>query len=480
MSTLLPDRTGAASIEDSATTVGQQKTNLGKLRDFLADLFGTTTATLQTAWQTFRLQEPGQVANASLTFSVGSSALTIALKTRAGANASATDPVIIGQRSATAGNGDYNQRTVTAALSLVVSSGSTLGLASNEPSYLYVYLIDNAGTQELAISKTWLGPAGIVSTTAEGGAGAADSGSVAYSTTSRSNVPFRALARLVAPQSTAGTWAAVPTTCQLWPFDPPGVVAPNLFYAGLQAAWASTTTVTLGTGRARDTGDTFDLAIASASTGTLQAAGAWAAGSGANKLDTGARANSTWYHAHLIRKISDATADWLLSTSATSGGVTLPTGYAYGRRIKGGQFKTDGSGNIIKTLARGQAGQALDVPVQDITTAAGTNPGTAAVTRTLASIPTGIRVRPVANERHVNATNNHYWLTTSLDQTDTTPSSSVFSGYAYNSANSSSHHAPVTATTNTSAQVRTRQSASGASDTLDITTHGWFDDVEVD
>lgn len=480
MSTLLPDRTGAGSIEDSATTVGQQKTNLGKLRDFINDLFGTTTAALQTVWQAFRLQDPAQVANASLTFAVGSSALTIALKTRAGATASATDPVIIGQRSATAGNGDYNQRTVTAALSLVVSSGSTLGLASNEPSYLYAYLMDNAGAQELAISKTWFGAAGIMSTTAEGGAGAADSGSVAYSTTARSNLPFRALARLVAPQSTAGTWAAVPTTCQLWPFDPPAAALPGLFYAGLQAAWASTTTITLGTGRARDAADTFDLAITSASTGTLQAAGSWAAGSGANKLDTGARANSTTYHAHLLRKISDATADWLLSTAATSGGVTLPNGYAYGRRIKAGQCRTDGSGNIIKTLARGQHGQALDVPVQDITTAAGTNPGTSAVTRTLASIPTGVRLRAVGVERHVNATSNHYFLTTALDQTDTAASSSVFTGYAYNSANSSSHHVPLNVTTNTSAQIRTRQSASGASDTLDITTHGWVDDVEVD
>ena len=116
MSTTLPDKTnGSTGIIDTAVTPGQQKTNLGNLRDFIADLFGTTTAALATVWAAFRLQAPTTLHNGSLTFSVGSSALTIALKTRAGATPSATDPVLIGQRSATAGNGDFNLRAITAA-----------------------------------------------------------------------------------------------------------------------------------------------------------------------------------------------------------------------------------------------------------------------------------------------------------------------------------------------------------------------------
>lgn len=46
--TALPARTGAGSLTDAATTNAQQKANLGDLRDFLADLFGTDS-TLQTA-----------------------------------------------------------------------------------------------------------------------------------------------------------------------------------------------------------------------------------------------------------------------------------------------------------------------------------------------------------------------------------------------------------------------------------------------
>lgn len=221
MSTTLPDTTASGGLENAATTQGQQKSNLSALRNFINDLFGSTTAALRTVWEAFRLHGGDTLANAALTFAVGSSALTITLKTRAGATPSATDPVLVSQRSATAGNGDFNLRAATAATSLVISSGSTLGHGNSDSSALYVYLIDNAGTPELAISKTWLGPSGIVSTTAEGGAGGADSGSTTYSTTSRSSVPFRALAKLTAPQTTAGTWAAVPTACQLWPFDPP-------------------------------------------------------------------------------------------------------------------------------------------------------------------------------------------------------------------------------------------------------------------
>jgi len=224
MSTTLPDRTnGTTGIVDTPT-VAQQKTNFGNLRDFIADLFGTTTTALRTVREAFRAQSSETFDNGALTFSVATSALTINLVTRAGATPSATDPVLIGQRSATAGNGDFNLRAVTAATSLVVSSGSTLGLANADSTPVYVYLIDNAGTLELAISQKWFGPSGIVSTTAEGGAGAADSATVMYSTTARSNVAFRAGWKLKIPQTTSGTYAAVPTEAQPLPFDTPVAV----------------------------------------------------------------------------------------------------------------------------------------------------------------------------------------------------------------------------------------------------------------
>lgn len=151
--------------------------------------------------------------NLGLACSVAASALTIALKQSDGS----TDPstgaaaVKIGFRSSTITSGAYNQRSVTGALSLVVSSGSTLGNRPNVASYLWVYALDNAGTVELAVSSTLYDSGSVVSTTAEGGAGAADSSTVIYSTTARTNVPIRVIARLTSTQTTAGTWAAVPT-----------------------------------------------------------------------------------------------------------------------------------------------------------------------------------------------------------------------------------------------------------------------------
>lgn len=166
------------------------------------------------------LGSSGYLQNLGLTFSVGSSALTCALKQRDGStNADSTNAVAVPTRSATATSGAFNVRAVTAALSLVISSGSTLGHSSGAASYIYWYLIDNSGTLELAASTKYFGPHGIVSTTAEGGAGAADSATVMYSTTARSNVPFVCIGRTTDTQTTAGTWAAVPSLVELAPFE---------------------------------------------------------------------------------------------------------------------------------------------------------------------------------------------------------------------------------------------------------------------
>ena len=157
--------------------------------------------------------DPSMLINLGLACTVGSNALTVNLKqadgsTAPGAGASA---VQISMRSSTATNGNYNIRSAIAATSLTVSSGSTLGTRSGVGSYLWVYAIDNSGTIELAISSTRFDDGSIVSTTTEGGAGGADNAQTMYSTTGRSNVPCRLIARLASTQTTAGTWAAVPT-----------------------------------------------------------------------------------------------------------------------------------------------------------------------------------------------------------------------------------------------------------------------------
>jgi hypothetical protein len=169
------------------------------------------------------LGRPGAIQNLSLAFSVNANALTANVKTRAGGVPSATDPVSVAMRNATLATGDFNVRNIVAPLSLVISSGSKLGHKDAVAGDLYWYLIDNAGALELAVSSTYFGMPEIGSTTSEGGAGAADSATVMYSATARTNVAYRCIAHTIDTQTTAGTWAAVPSTVELSPFDTPVV-----------------------------------------------------------------------------------------------------------------------------------------------------------------------------------------------------------------------------------------------------------------
>lgn len=142
-----------------------------------------------------------------ITASVSSNALTIRL-----------NPTILDFRSSTLGNGAISTRAISSALSLVISSGSTLGTTNAVSSRIAVLAIDNAGTVELAaVNLTGgvnLNETGVISTTAEGGAGGADSASVIYSTTARTNVPYRVVGFVESTQAVAGTWATAPSLIQ--------------------------------------------------------------------------------------------------------------------------------------------------------------------------------------------------------------------------------------------------------------------------
>jgi hypothetical protein len=161
-----------------------------------------------------------EISNLGLATSVGSNALTIALKQADGTSdpASGSGAVKVGIRSSTLTSGAYNQRSVTSATSLVISSGSTLGQTNGQASDIYVYLLDNAGTLELAASGTRYSENALISTTAEGGAGAADSRTTIYSTTARSNVPIRLIGIITNTQTTAGTWASAGTVLTVGSF----------------------------------------------------------------------------------------------------------------------------------------------------------------------------------------------------------------------------------------------------------------------
>lgn len=153
------------------------------------------------------------IANLVVTASVGSNALTISFKTESGSDPSATDPISIGFRSTTLTSGAYSHVSATAAITpLVISSGSTLGHTNATEWAIYVYAANNAGTIVPVASSSPLDERLLQSTTAEGGAGAADSVATAYSTSALTSKAVRLVAIFKSTQTTAGTWAVIPTS----------------------------------------------------------------------------------------------------------------------------------------------------------------------------------------------------------------------------------------------------------------------------
>lgn len=186
--------------------------------------------------------------NLGLTITAGSSALTIALKDQGGNDPSATSPVLVPFRSSTGTTGTVTWLSVEAATSLVISSGSTLGVTSSKGFRLWVVGFNDASTFRLGVinclSGTTIYPLsvqGIASSTAEGGAGAADSAQVFYTGSAVTSKAYTVLGYIEWNSSglTAGTWTT--TNLSLVQIFGPGIPLPN---HTVQTVFASTTTQT--------------------------------------------------------------------------------------------------------------------------------------------------------------------------------------------------------------------------------------------
>lgn len=188
--------------------------------------------------------------------SVAASALTLALKNSLGNDPSDTGLVRLHFPSSTASSGTPQSREVTAALSVTVPSGATLGHNSALKQYIYLYAIDNAGTVELAVSFKYFGQRGIASTTAL--AATSDTGTTMYSTTARTSIPFVCLAYCEITEATAGAWDTEPSTVHLAPFTLP-VISFSATKTANQTAVATGIKSAFGT-ETYDNGSLFDSA----------------------------------------------------------------------------------------------------------------------------------------------------------------------------------------------------------------------------
>lgn len=244
---------------------------------------------------------------------------------------------------------------------------------------------------------------------------------------------------------------------------------PDNWLTGLTLVNNGTTSLDVLKGAAADSLNIDILRLAATLTKSISSN--WVVGSTNGGLDTGAVAASTWYHVWLIRRQDTGVVDALFSLSATA--PTMPGSYTQKRRI--GSIKTDGSSLIIAFFQRGDK-FLLATPVSEFNAV---NPGITAVTRTLAAVPTGIKVDALLTAAlfHDTITSAAYISSLDVLDTATNPNTSFtidVSG-AIDSQGLVSTGSQVTVGTNTSAQIRTRLSVSVAVTSLRCSTLGWLD-----
>lgn len=209
------------------------------------------------------------------------------------------------------------------------------------------------------------------------------------------------------------------------------------------------------------TGD-YNLILTSALTKQLDAT--WAVGTNQGGLDTGSKANSTWYHMWGIGRVDTHVVDVLFSTSATA--PTMPTNYTKKRRI--GAVKTNSSGNILAFVQYDDTFLWASPPALDID-------GTLAATRAnynLVSVPGGVSVEAIFNLYWVGGgTRSVYFSNPSF--TDVAPSTTATPLGQTATITSNPDTATIRQMTDTSQNISAR--GSGAATTFRIAVLGWVD-----
>lgn len=146
-----------------------------------------------------------QPGNLKVTTQVASNALTVLV------HANPLSPIAFNSFNTT----DINTvGFVPCMVSFVVASGSTLGHSNNVQGNLFFYLLLSAGTPYGAIASSPQGPGEALTSTAFTGN---DDTTALYAVSALTSVGGRLIAHAVSTQSTAGTWAAVPTNLSMFP-----------------------------------------------------------------------------------------------------------------------------------------------------------------------------------------------------------------------------------------------------------------------
>lgn len=201
---------GVQTFSNPASTFAGTATNATNLTGSGA-ISATTTATTQAA-----ANNSTKVATTAYADRAGADVLTQFTAVSAANNLTITlGNYQLGHRSATANSGVTGVATASGGV-LTVPAGATLGMPSGVSCRCVVLGLISGGVVEPAVvygttGQVW-DETGVVSSTAV--SAAASSANVVYSTTARTNVPYRFLGYLFQTQPVAGLYSAQPTAVQ--------------------------------------------------------------------------------------------------------------------------------------------------------------------------------------------------------------------------------------------------------------------------
>lgn len=155
--------------------------------------------------------------NAGLAVSISSNTMIVRLKQKDGS----TDPTVGNPVRVsfhpTANLGTYTIEEITSALSLTIVNGATLGQFSTYFNYIYVYLLDTGSGVKIGVSSAPLKETDFYTTVAMGTG--ADSALILYSDAIYTDIPIRMLGRIKHSQSTAGTYASIPSDIEIGAYN---------------------------------------------------------------------------------------------------------------------------------------------------------------------------------------------------------------------------------------------------------------------
>lgn len=197
---------------------------------------------------------------------------------------------------------------------------------------------------------------------------------------------------------------------------------------------------------------------------------AWAAG-GTPGAVAGGRSSAagianTTYHVWAVSKNAGVDPDIIIDVSATA--PTMPSGYTKKKCI----------GSIIRSggaiLAFNQINDRffLTLPITDVNA---TNPGTAAVARTITAPANMLAILHVQFANIASAAAGYYCLITAMFQADATPTQANATWTPNGTGNLNASTLEMVIPLDSNSQVRTRQAVSAGGDMVKIKTIGWID-----